>query len=232
MNRKNAIMATSALLAVASGASNAANVIVNGGFETGNFSGWTTNTLTGSNGQVFVSSLVAGASLPVSGQPAAGPAGGSYYAAVDQGGAGGYEFYQSFNVAAGSTVSYSFDLFARDASGVAPLNPDFFGPSPSGQAAQYVRVDILSGSTVLANLALLGTNNGYQNFAGDLTGLLGGGGLFTFRFRHLDNQLFYHTAIDNIMLDVNATVIPLPTAGALGLMGISAIGVRRRRVLD
>lgn len=218
-----------AVAAVCAGTGHAANVIVNGGFETGDFSGWTTNTLTGSSGQLFVSNLASGAALPVSGQSAAGPAGGSFYAAVDQNGPGGYEFYQSFAVAAGSSVTYSFDLFARDNSGAAPLNADFFGPDPSGEAAQYVRVDILSGSTVLANLALLGDNGGYQNFAGDLSGLLGAGGLFTFRFRHLDNRSFYHTAIDNIAVDVTGTVIPLPTAGALGLLGMTVIGAGRRR---
>jgi hypothetical protein len=222
------VLGAAALLAVA-GAAQADNVITNGGFETGDYTGWTSNTLAGSNGSISVTNLTAGSALPHSGQAAAGPAGGQYYSSVDQGGAGGYEVYQAFSVPANSLVNYSFDLFARDGSGAAPLNPTFFGEGGlSAQAAQYVRVDILdSMGGVLQNLALLGSNGGYQNFAGDLTGLLGAGGNFTFRFRHFDNQFFYHTTIDNVVMDVQ--VVPLPAGAGIAAAGLVLVGFFRRR---
>lgn len=218
------------LITMVSGGAIGANVITNGGFETGNFNGWTVNTLLGSNGSITVSNLASGAALPIGPAPAAGPAGGSWYAMVDQGGPGGYEIFQSFNVAANSTVTYSFDLFGNDSSSSSPLNPTFFGQGGlTAEAAQYVRVDILdSVGTEIVNLALIGSPQAYLNFNGDISALLAAGGTFTFRFRHFDNQFFYHSAIDNVMIDV-AQVIPLPTGAGLAAAGLGLVGLRRRR---
>lgn len=73
------VLGAAALLAVA-GAAQADNVILNGGFETGDFTSWTANTLPGSNGSISVTNAAAGAALPHTGTAlggAAGPAGGS-----------------------------------------------------------------------------------------------------------------------------------------------------------
>lgn len=212
------------------GAAHAGELLTNGGFETGNFSGWSTNTLSGSNGLIGVSNTAAGGALPYTGTGtggAAGPASGSYYAFVDQGGPGGYEAWQSFSVSPNATVTYSFDLFSRDSSGAAPLNPTFFGQGGLGaEAAQYVRVDILdSMGSVLANLALEGSVGAYQNYSGDISSVVAAGGTFSFRFRHFDNQLFYHTALDNASLQV----VPIPAGVWIGAAGLLCVRFARRR---
>lgn len=79
----SAVVAAS--LAAVSGASGA-EVLTNGGFEAGSLAGWTVFTQGGSSGALFVTSLGAGAGLPISGSSAAGPAAGEWYAAVDQNG--------------------------------------------------------------------------------------------------------------------------------------------------
>jgi hypothetical protein len=221
------VLGVAAAMSMASLA-HADELISNGGFETGDFTDWTTNTLGGSFGGISVSNLISGAPLPFSGFGAPGAAGGTYYASVDQNGAGGYEAYQSFTVAANATVSYSFDLFSLDYSGAAPLNPGYFGENGlTDEAAQYVRVDILdSMGAVLANLALEGSVGSYQNYSGDLSAVVAAGGTFTFRFRHFDNQFFYTTALDNVSLQ---SVVPLPTGVWLGGAGLLCLRFARRR---
>ena len=55
-------------------------LITNGGFETGDFTGWTTAAQAGSNGSI---SVVSGTSGPNIGLPTAGPAAGSFYSITD-----------------------------------------------------------------------------------------------------------------------------------------------------
>ncbi|MFN2513919.1 MAG: hypothetical protein ABR568_21190 [Pyrinomonadaceae bacterium] len=72
---------------------------VNGGFETGNFTGWTTPVIPGSSGSFLVRS---GTALPLSGLTTVGPMSGTFYAVNDQTGPGTHALLQTFHRAGGS----------------------------------------------------------------------------------------------------------------------------------
>ena len=176
------------------------NLISNGSFENGNLSNWNLTTLEGSDGQLFVTDLPANESLPSSGIPAAGPGNGNFYAAVDQAGPGGYAIEQSFTVPEDATgLNYSFDLFGDDTSGSAPLNSGNF--NFTGEPTQYARVELLDGSgNLIDTLAEVGDPENYRNISGEIADPINGDNSYTFRFEHVDNQNFFHTALDNISL--------------------------------
>ena len=76
-----AVVVTSASLAGAA----PIELVTNGDFETGSFTGWTVTDQAGGSGNWFIDTP--GSSTPMNGLPtAANPAGGSFYAVTDQGG--------------------------------------------------------------------------------------------------------------------------------------------------
>jgi len=217
--------------------SNAAALLVNGGFETGNFSGWTVVSQAGSfPGSNFF--VLNGTALPQSGLTTAGPATGLFYAVSDQSGSGTHAVIQSFTVAAGaSSVVLSFNLFVNSYGGtfVNPIGLDF-----TDGANQYARVDILAagasaldtGAGVLQNFYLgadAGANpHGYTSYAFDITSLVSGGGTFQLRFAEVDNQLFLNMGVDNVSIDATGGgSVPEPSSIILITLGLAVL-IRRR----
>jgi hypothetical protein len=108
------------------GTARAVQLITNGGFETGDFTGWNVSIQPGSGslpGSFFIDD--ADGFTPVSGQPTVGPASGSFYAVTDQDNPGAYALKQTFTVpGAASSVILSYDMFVNDWSGAGPIvNP-------------------------------------------------------------------------------------------------------------
>lgn len=212
-------------------ATHAQELLINGGFETGDFTGWTAFTQATSNGGIFANNIAAGGALPFSGMASSGPATGSWCASVSQGGPGAYSLGQTFTTSAAATsVMVSFSMFHRDSSNSAPLNSGVFDFT-SGPA-QWARVDILDAMTAtsIATIANVG-NAGWTNYSLDITSLITPGNSYIFLYRHVDNQLFYHTSLDSA--SVMQTVIPLPPAAMAGLSTMGVLGgvsaFRRRR---
>lgn len=189
----------------------AVELIVNGGFESGAFTGWTVNDLAGGSGSFFIDD--ADGFTPFSGNATAGPAAGSFYAVSDQSGPGTHALSQAFVVpGSAQSVTLSFDMFVNDWSGVGPI-VDPVGLDHTGPPNQHARVDILSagsppfdtGAGVLANF-FLGVDLGfpphaYTNYLFDITGLVGGGGTFVLRFAEVDNQFFLNQGVDNVSIN-------------------------------
>lgn len=227
------------LVAAFGNLANGTQILVNGGFETGNFTGWSVSNATGSfpGSNFFVTNSTV---TPQSGSATVGPAGGLYYATSDQLGAGAHALLQSFSVpTAFSSAVLTFRMFVNSYGGnvVNPIGLDF-----TDGANQHARVDILSGGAsafttgpgVLRNL-YLGTGAGpnpnpYSSYSFDLTSLLAGGGAFQLRFAEVDNLNFLNQGVDNVVLDiVTSAVVPEPSCGLAIMIGLAGIGLLRAR---
>src|SRR5262249_11374247 len=116
-------------------------LIVNGGFETGDLTGWTETDQAGGSGSWFVNNTT---TSPMSGFQTPGPASGSFYGLTDQTVPASHSLIQAFTVSAGSQVTLSFDMFSNNQSGIqvavgGASDLDFTaGPN------QHARVDILT----------------------------------------------------------------------------------------
>jgi hypothetical protein len=201
------IFVSLAVLAVAAPAA-AQQLLTNGNFEAGAFTGWTVTDL----GDGTFSIDAPGSTTPLSTQTtAANGAGGTSYAVSDQTGPGTHALTQTFTVPGPGTVILTFQMFVNDQSGsggiVDPVGLDHTGP-PN----QHARVDILTGAAtpfdtgagVLQNLYLgvdAGTPpNSYVSYSFDITTTVGLGGTFQIRFAETDNQLFLNQGVDNVSI--------------------------------
>ena len=211
-------------------------LVTNGDFETGSFTGWTVTDQAGSFPRGWFIDTP-GTATPLSGLlTEANPAGGSFYAVTDQDGEGSHSLTQTIVVPVSSQVILSFDYFVNDWNGAGPLgNVLDFNIAPT----QFATADILTagagpfdtGAGVVANLVYAGGDtppNAYTTFLLDITSLVGGGGTFQLRFAESDNQFFLNFGLDN----VSVLATPVPEPGTFGLLAAglaAAVGAYRRR---
>lgn len=211
----------------------AGQVITNGSFETGNFSGWTLTD--GGNGGSEVTALNA----PSNGIfPTPGASDGLFYAVTSQGGPGTHAFSQTFSTGGPVTsATLSFDMFVQT-NAAETINPA--GLTHTAGPNQHARVDILSatasaldtGAGVLQNF-YIGIDGAptqpYTSYSFDVTSLLSAGGTFQLRFAQSDNLGNFNLGVDNVSLVVG-NVVPEPTSLVIfGLTTLGLVGVRRRR---
>ncbi len=247
-NHLSGLAASIALLTMSNFActAQAVDLITNGGFESGNFSGWTIatefsatsydNNVTApaSNFYVQNNSLV----TPVSGLSTIGPATGNFYALADSTTPGANVLIQNFTVPLFTTaLSLSFDMFTYD----------WYGNGATGTSLNYldtpnqhVRVDLLrsdapnfdtSGTYVLLNifdgLQVNGNPPAWQNYVSNLMPFVTPGSTYRLRFGAVDNQFVLNMGVDNVSL--NATVIPEPSSVVLcGIASLVIVALRRR----
>ena len=206
-----------------------ANILINGDFETGDFTGWSVASPLGGLGSFVVDDD--DGVTPISSNPSVGPASGNFYATSDQTGAGTNVLLQTFAISPSPAVILSFDMFVNDWSGAGPII-DPIGLDHTGPANQHARVDILSagaspldtGAGVLATFYLgvdpFFTNpNPYTSYSFDITSLVGVGGTFQLRFAQVDNQLFLNQGVDNVSIDT----VPEPRSTILFISGLLAL---------
>ncbi len=215
-------------------------LITNGGFETGVFTGWTVTDQAGGSGTWSVDTL--GTTTPISAHPtlAAGGA-GTFYAVSDQMGPGTHALTQAFTVPwPALSATLSFDMFVNDWDTGPVINPA--GLNYAAGPNQHARVDILTavagafdtGAGVFANY-YLSVDGGpdphaFTHYVFDITGIVGAGGTFQLRFAEVDNITFFNQGVDNVSILVEP--IPAPGAILLGSIGVGVVSwLRRRRTL-
>jgi hypothetical protein len=224
------------LVSVSGGVACGAQLITNGGFESGTLAGWTVASQAGSfAGSGFFA--LSGTITPQSGSSTVGPASGAFYAVSDGNGPGAHALLQPFVVPGASTVLLSFSLFVNSDGGnfVNPIGLDF-----TDGANQHARVDILSagaaalttGTGVLRNF-YLGTDSGpnphaYASLNFDITSLVGGGGSFQLRFAEVDNQSFLNMGVDNVSIVATPAGVPEPVSFIQAALGLAGVGLLRR----
>lgn len=206
-------------------AANAASVI-NGGFETGDFSGWTTVSQSNSLGNLF---NTAGNSSPRSGFSIPTASEGTRYAVTDQTGLGSYVLFQDITLEAGSQHQLSFDWFAQSSAPFA--NPGTM--NKDGDPNQQFRVDLVSSgfsdwfgpsssAGVLANIVAPVASPSPARWTGTTFDLSAWAGqTVRLAFREVDNRLFFQAGIDNVK--ISSTAVPEP-ASTLGLITFCAMG--------
>lgn len=208
----------------------ATQLISNGGFESGDFTGWTTAMSAGSGGGWFVSNTTV---TPLNGFPTVGPNSGNDYAVTDSYGPGTNVLYQSFTDPLGTTSAVlSFDAFVDDD----------FGDSGFGG-----EVDLLAGNadpltgTPLASFfsqdtaVSNGLPNPYVAYSGDISGLLTPGSTYLIRAYESDSSGPINFGVDDFSLVATssatapepATIIP---TALLACVFAYRVGRRKARV--
>jgi len=186
------------------GVSSAAT-IVNGGFETGNFTGWTVSNQSGSFGNWYVYS---GISTPENGFPIPAPPEGTQAATTDQGGPGSHILYQDVALEAGFKHTLSFVVYYNNQAGEFATPPSLdFGVFPN----QQYRVDVLKPTAPVTSVlpgdvlaTVFQTNVGDPltlaptPVSFDLSGFAGT--TVRIRFAEVDNELFFAGSVDNVAL--------------------------------
>ena len=179
--------------------------IRNGGFEEGNFQGWTVADK-GEAGSWFVYS---GTTTPVTGDPVDAPPGGTFAAVTDQIDTGAHVLYQTLKLGTEGAQVLSFNLYYLNHATefCTPSSLDSTGEEGCNQ--QY-RVDILrkgadpfsvSSNDVLRTLFRTEVGDpltlGPTPMSFKLTHLHG---KVILRFAEVDNQTFFNASVDDVTL--------------------------------
>lgn len=234
------------VMAALSPATQAAELIQNGGFETHgadnyDITGWQSDEQ-GIFGSVLAQS---GTTTEVTGNTTVGAFQGSYYGLLDNNGLSGSALFQTFSTGAVSSATLSFQMFVNNQN--ASSHVDVAGLDYSVDASdnpnQHVRVDVLkagsdpfstSSADVLQSLYLGGANgvlgaNNYINYQFDLTSSLAAGGNYVLRFATVANQNSLQLGVDNVSINAIA-MVPEADSAAMLLAGLGLMaGVMRRR---
>jgi len=191
-------------LVAMTGTAQAASVS-NGGFETGNFTGWTEQDQPGSSGSWFVYS---GTTSPLSAFTIPAPPQGTFAATTDQNNPGSHLLYQDVALEAGLRHELRFVLYYDNAAlDFATPNTLDFNVSPN----QQYRVDILDPNAPVTSVAagdVLATvfrtevgdpaTLGPTTISFDLTPYAGR--TVRIRFAEVDNQGFLTAGVDDVRI--------------------------------
>jgi len=217
-----------------------AELITNGGFESG-FTGWTRANQIGSEGQ-FMSQT--GTQSPVNTFIVPPPPQGTTAAMTDAAGPGSHILYQDFMVPTLVSnvpgLELSFSLYVNNDRGAPSFfnaaNLDFSTPVLNQQA----RVDILrttadpfsvNPADILQNLYQTNTSgplvSGYTSFGFNLTSLLQAnqGQTLRLQFAEVDNVAPFNFGVDAVSIND----VPEPSTWILVVGGLMCVGLGKRR---
>lgn len=185
----------------------AANLFINGDFETGSLAGWSV----ANSGSGTWGITTNGGGTPINGFPTPFLAsGGSFNAHTDQNGPGSHGLSQSISLANG-TYNLSFDYRANDQSG-------------SGGALDQEYVVRIDGIDILGPIL----NTDWLQFSQDF---VLAAGIHTFTFFETDDRSYLAAGLDNVNLSAAAVPEPATLALVLAGLGLAGVGRARRRVV-
>jgi hypothetical protein len=214
---------------------------VNGGFETGNFTGWTTlgNTSVGGPTLAYGTSITPPegafqARLDTGGnfgattiETALGLTPGSLGAIASDTTFSGSAIYQSVTVAAGDTLSFLYNFGTNEAI-PSIINNDF----------SFVSITPTVGATLLLDTRTIvpqtsTSQSGYLTYSYQFTA---GGtykvGVGVLNVGDNDNDFLSSLFVDDFRItpgQVTPNAVPAPAGLVLGLLGVPALGLLRRR---
>lgn len=192
-----------------------AELITNGGFETGNFSGWTPAfgdgtdpVVIGFNNPVGYPNGAFGEGIPQS------PSGGNFTAYFSSDTANPDAISQSVNVTAGQTYSLSFNYYV----------PQNGFNNPNDATLNFLINGAPAGSLLQAGSASGTTPVTWHTFTTSWLATSTGAVPLEFQFRGLGV-----TAADFAIDNVSMTAVPEPATWALLIAGFALVGVSMRR---
>lgn len=190
----------------------AGEIIVNGGFETGNFNGWTVGHVGNSSNNMYINSST---TAPISGIATPGAKSGSYYAVSDQYGPGSQTLMQSFTTVAGANYVLSYDMFVNSYAAYDPNN-------------QFSSVDLLAsdGSVIQNFFNGAPAQSAYTNYSFDISDLVGNG-TYSLRFLSLQNNNYQEQGVDNVSI-LETAAVPEPVSISLIGLGLLGLAFTRR----
>jgi hypothetical protein len=192
------------LVTMTAGAAFAAGGVTNGGFETGDFSGWQVYTDDANDGSWY---MYSGTAAPRIGSVIPAPVDGTYAATSDQVGPGLRILYQDVTIPKGLTfLSFTFGYENRAPAFATPDSLEFVGV-----ANQQCRVDLMTPSADITSVApgdvrqmLYRTEVGepnsmpYTPMQFDVSKYVGQ--TFRLRFSDVDNQSYIQCFVDNVQI--------------------------------
>lgn len=228
-----------------------AELLTNGGFETGDFTGWVASVRPGSGGDLFVfDGMVAPISALrlTSDIVVAGPRSGTWYALTDQGGIGAYALTQAFVVPLSPTrVTFRFSFFAQTSAPAVVINPiglDYGVPCGQGGCPtnQHATVDLIGGGQDVFTTSAIrnfykgadtvgGATAAYTDYVFDITDDVTPGGTYRIRFGEVDNNGFFQMGVDDVGVDAQS-LVPEPGSIVLLASAVLAIGTSAWRRCD
>lgn len=210
--------------------------IVNGGFETGDFTGWTTvDPCTQGNPGTW--SVYTGTTSPISGSPIPAPPEKTHAAISDQSGPGTHILYQDVMLQPNTRYTLSFQIYYVNQAGAftVPNSLDCNAGTPN----QQYRVDLINPNAAVDSVSAADVlQNVYQTNVGDPASLnptqvnvsinsasVPANGIVRLRFAEVDNQNFFQAGVDNVQLNQTTVgtgaltkVVSRPTAAAGDLL--------------
>ena len=212
------ILASIAILLFASASARADQLITNGGFETGNLSGWTAAS-TG-DGNFTVNSA---AVTPLTFNATVGSNSGTYYAVSDDySGSQTQTLTQTFTTPTSfQTATLSFEMFVDDVYG-----GDFGSAGPGGEVSL-----LNSGGSLIAVLygpldtfeSPSGDPNPYVFFSQDIASLLAANTTYQLQFSSTDVSGPLNVGVDDVSLLTTASTSPVPEPATLSLSALGGL---------